>query len=123
MYDRLKAHGAEILQQGIGSVSMDKIKQIALAAFDSGDEMAFMVTENPEIATGVNSWSAYLATVFCGPRALLKSRSELSSALNKCILQLAAVVFEAGYYAGKTRAPLTEDDIQELFERKGEGDG
>ena len=120
MYDRLKAHGAEILQQGIGGVSVNKIKQIAIDAFDSDDEQAFMVAENPEIATGINSWSAYLSTVFCGPQTLSKSRDKLASALNKCILQLSAVAFEAGYHAGKARAPLTEDEVQKLFERREE---
>ena len=116
MYDRLKAHGAEILKKGV--LPMDKIKQIAIAAFDSDNEMVFMVAENPEIATGVNSWSAYLATVFCASRRSSKSNEELSSALNRCILQLTAVAFEAGYHAGKVRTPLTEDDIQGLFEKK-----
>ena len=123
MYDRLKAHGAEIEKKGICNVPINDIRQIVMdTATDSSKETMLIAIESPEIATGVTSWSAFLASTFTMARKKLGTE-EFCQLLTTGMIQLAAVVFEAGYHAGKVRTPLTENDIQGLFGKKEEDNG
>ena len=121
MYDRLKAHGAEILEKGVGKVAIENIQQIVADAFDSEKELAFMATKGMEVTTGVNSWAAFIGS-WTIQAAWDKSLDDntLSKIASMSIVQLAATAFEAGYHAGKVRAPLTEDEMLGLFGQKGE---
>ncbi len=118
MYDRLKAHGAEIMEKGITNVSIDDIRQIVVdTASNSEGETVLIAEESPEIANGVRSWAAFLASTFSSAQKLLDT-DEFCALLVTGMVQLAAVAFEAGYRVGKMRGPITEGEVQKLFERK-----
>jgi len=116
MYDKLKAHGAEILRQGF-NIPMEDIEALIGNSNNSIDEFVFMTSEYVEILLALNSWTSYISVAF-STKLRLAPDDTVTPALNMAMIQLMAVAFVAGYHAGKMRTPVTEDEVMALFGKK-----
>ena len=116
MYDKLKAHGAEVLRHNF-DIPMATIEELIASSKDSIDELTWMTSEHVEIMVALNSWTSYIAVAFSVKLGLAPD-DKITGAINMAVMQMAAVAFEAGYHAGKMRGPVTDDEVNALFKHK-----
>ena len=116
MYDKLKAHGAEILAHGF-DIPMETIEKLIADSNSSIDELTFMTSEYVEILCALNSWTSYISVAF-SVKLGLAPNDKITGAVNMAMMQLVAVAFVAGHHAGKMRTPVTDDEVMALFGKK-----
>ena len=116
MYDKLKAHGAEVLAHKF-DIPMESIEELIGNSNNSINEFAWMTDEYVEIMVALNSWTSYITVAF-STRLGLPPDHTATPALNMAMMQIVAVAFAAGHHAGKMRTAVTDSEIAALFGKK-----